>query len=151
MLNIYLDADGTPFRFGKDAEGNFGYIITDETGADSVIPFKSSTLDLELIVPDVRIGNYTSDTVVGSKSYTFEESGTYLVITYSPYATYESNLAAYAMRNYANCTSSSAIIEHLANGVYKVVANAGDSITVTTIAGSSGYKSYKGFRVYKCK
>ena len=39
-LNSNLTADGTPFRFGKDAEGNFGYILTDEMGADSVVPFK---------------------------------------------------------------------------------------------------------------
>ena len=39
-INSNLTAGGTPFRFGKDAEGNFGYIITDESGADSVVPFK---------------------------------------------------------------------------------------------------------------
>ena len=41
LTEIYSDltADGTPFRFGKDADGNYGYIITDEAGADSVIPF----------------------------------------------------------------------------------------------------------------
>lgn len=31
--------DGTPFRFGVDENGNYGYIVTDEEGADSVIPF----------------------------------------------------------------------------------------------------------------
>lgn len=39
-----LTADGTPFRFGKDADGNYGYIITDEAGADSVIPFSDGNL-----------------------------------------------------------------------------------------------------------
>ncbi|MDE6975010.1 MAG: hypothetical protein K2P38_18270 [Lachnospiraceae bacterium] len=27
-------------RLGKDADGNPGYIATDETGADTVIPFR---------------------------------------------------------------------------------------------------------------
>lgn len=27
-------------RLGKDADGNPGYITTDETGADTVIPFR---------------------------------------------------------------------------------------------------------------
>lgn len=42
-LNTNLTADGTPFRFGKDASGSFGYIITDEAGADTVIPFKTTS------------------------------------------------------------------------------------------------------------
>ncbi len=41
MVNFNLTADGTPFRFGKDSDGNYGYIITGEDGADSVIPFIS--------------------------------------------------------------------------------------------------------------
>lgn len=40
-VNSNLTADGTPFRFGKDSNGNYGYIIKDEDGADSVIPFRS--------------------------------------------------------------------------------------------------------------
>lgn len=39
-----LTADGTPFRFGKDSDGNYGYIITGEDGADSVIPFNRRTV-----------------------------------------------------------------------------------------------------------
>lgn len=34
-------SDGTHFRFGKDEDGKYGYIITDETGADTVIPFNT--------------------------------------------------------------------------------------------------------------
>lgn len=33
--------DGTPFRFGKNDNGEYGYIIADSEGADTVIPFKS--------------------------------------------------------------------------------------------------------------
>ena len=40
-VNTNLTADGTPFRFGKDSNGNYGYIIKDEAGADAVIPFRS--------------------------------------------------------------------------------------------------------------
>ena len=53
QLNNSLTAsDGTHFRFGKDEDGKYGYIITDEAGADTVIPFKSNTSsDAKLIVP----------------------------------------------------------------------------------------------------
>ena len=41
-LNESLTAsDGTLFRFGVDSDGNYGYIVTDSEGADSVVPFKS--------------------------------------------------------------------------------------------------------------
>lgn len=43
-VNTNLTADGTPFRFGKDSDGNYGYIITGEDGADSVIPFNRRTV-----------------------------------------------------------------------------------------------------------
>lgn len=33
-------ADNTPFRFGVNENGEYGYIIKDEAGADTVIPFK---------------------------------------------------------------------------------------------------------------
>ena len=47
-INKQLTAENTtagisnvPFRFGVDDDGNYGYILTDEsTGADAVIPFK---------------------------------------------------------------------------------------------------------------
>lgn len=41
-LNNNLTAsDRTPFRFGVNENGEYGYIITDSEGADSVVPFKS--------------------------------------------------------------------------------------------------------------
>lgn len=33
--------NGTSFRFGVNEKGEYGYIVTDEEGADSVIPFSS--------------------------------------------------------------------------------------------------------------
>lgn len=36
--NVILVNGGV--RLGKDADGNPGYIATDETGADTVIPFR---------------------------------------------------------------------------------------------------------------
>ena len=33
-------SDNTPFRFGVTSDGQYGYIVTDSEGADSVIPFK---------------------------------------------------------------------------------------------------------------
>ena len=37
---------GTKFRFGQDAKGNYGYIIKDSAGADTVIPFKNGECKL---------------------------------------------------------------------------------------------------------
>jgi hypothetical protein len=34
-------SDNTVFRFGVDAEGKYGYVITDSEGADTVIPFSN--------------------------------------------------------------------------------------------------------------
>lgn len=34
-------SDSTPFRFGINENGEYGYIVTDSEGADSVVPFKS--------------------------------------------------------------------------------------------------------------
>lgn len=43
-LNESLTAsDGTLFRFGVDSDGNYGYIVTDSEGADSVVPFKKNS------------------------------------------------------------------------------------------------------------
>lgn len=35
-------SDGTTFRFGVNEEGEFGYIVTGEDGADTVIPFSNA-------------------------------------------------------------------------------------------------------------
>ena len=35
-------SDNTPFRFGVNENGQYGYIVTDSEGADTVIPFKKS-------------------------------------------------------------------------------------------------------------
>ena len=69
-LNSSLTADGTPFRFGKDSEGNFGYIITDETGADSVIPFKKGdkvTMHVKFWVSS-NIGYINQSLYIGTNS-----------------------------------------------------------------------------------
>jgi hypothetical protein len=43
-LNSNLVAsDDTPFRFGVTEDGEYGYITTDEGGADTVVPFKSKS------------------------------------------------------------------------------------------------------------
>ena len=41
LNNSLTTFDGVHFRFGKDEDGKYGYIITNEAGADTVIPFKS--------------------------------------------------------------------------------------------------------------
>lgn len=42
-INFNLTAD-IPFKFGKNEEGKYGYIVTDEDGADTVIPFKTGVI-----------------------------------------------------------------------------------------------------------
>lgn len=42
LSNNLTAADSTVFRFGVDAEGNYGYIVTDSEGADTVIPFSNA-------------------------------------------------------------------------------------------------------------
>ena len=39
-------SDNTPFRFGVNKNGEYGYIVTDSEGADSVVPFKTDNLTL---------------------------------------------------------------------------------------------------------
>lgn len=46
--------DDTVFRFGVDSDGNYGYIIKDEVGADSVIPFNKIS-SFGIYIPS---GNY---------------------------------------------------------------------------------------------
>lgn len=75
QLKENLTADDIPFRFGKDSEGNFGYILTDETGADSVIPFNNFD-NLELLSSGAN--GATSPTVINStvsKSLTATKKG----------------------------------------------------------------------------
>ena len=38
-INNIIAEDGTPFRFGMNENGEYGYIVTDEAGADTVVPF----------------------------------------------------------------------------------------------------------------
>lgn len=59
-------ADGEKFRYGKTADGKRGYIITNEAGADTVIPFSHS---IEVI--------YNSSSY--NSSYTFVEEGDYII------------------------------------------------------------------------
>lgn len=35
-------SDNTPFRFGVNEDGEYGYIVTDSAGADTVIPFSNA-------------------------------------------------------------------------------------------------------------
>jgi hypothetical protein len=54
-------SDGTQFRFGKNDDGEYGYIIQDESGADSVIPFKKSSITL--------IGTYSGNQTIDVSEY----------------------------------------------------------------------------------
>lgn len=41
-LNGLIASDNTKFRFGVNEDGEYGYIITGEDGADSVVPFSNA-------------------------------------------------------------------------------------------------------------
>lgn len=47
-INFNLTAD-IPFKFGKNEEGKYGYIVTDEDGADTVIPFNSGSKGFDFV------------------------------------------------------------------------------------------------------
>ena len=61
--NAYIEgmlraSDGTPFRFGVTEDGEYGYIVTDEEGADTVHPFKNLVRDTQATATsaDITLG-----------------------------------------------------------------------------------------------
>lgn len=58
--------DGTKFRFGVDEYGNFGYIITSESGEEVVIPFKSGGDDGNIVTSyKILWQNHTFESLAG--------------------------------------------------------------------------------------
>ena len=57
---------GTKFRFGQDAKGNYGYIIKDSAGADTVIPFKSGECKL--------LGTYSGNATISLESLGYQNA-----------------------------------------------------------------------------
>lgn len=71
-------SDSTPFRFGVNENGEYGYIITDSEGADTVIPFKSrSNIKLVITFTSAQTGNagytnvYINDEKTQSIGFTY--------------------------------------------------------------------------------
>ena len=93
-VNSSLTAsNGANFRFGVNAEGKYGYIITDEAGADTVIPFKAGSYPTvlavtnqsnTLIVSGYNIVNndYVEETGTDGK-FKVKKSGTYRLNGYT--------------------------------------------------------------------
>lgn len=76
--------DGTSFRFGVDENGNYGYIVTDKEGADSVIPFKSNLVleRVELSTHGTSYGiDYSTITLDVSKNKTLTVTGSMYHVT----------------------------------------------------------------------
>ena len=91
-LNNNLTAsDRTPFRFGVNENGEYGYIITDSEGADSVVPFKSDIKETVTVMyftyGGANMYNATVANKNGTKFIVFTASGTIdtdtMTITYS--------------------------------------------------------------------
>lgn len=58
--NSYIEgmlraSNGTPFRFGVTENGEYGYIVTDEEGADTVHPFKNLVRDTQATAAAAQI------------------------------------------------------------------------------------------------
>lgn len=68
-VNNLIASDGTAFRFGVDADGKFGYIVTDSAGADTVIPFKSG-----IDIAEIEVFNATSGCIKNTGNLTREAS-----------------------------------------------------------------------------
>lgn len=64
-------ADQTPFRFGVNENGEYGYILTDEDGADAVILFSK-----DLVLTQVT----SSSNQAYSLSYKLTKDATYLIV-----------------------------------------------------------------------
>lgn len=47
LNNALVASDNTQFRFGVTEDGKYGYIVTDEEGADSVVPFSNPYLKFD--------------------------------------------------------------------------------------------------------
>lgn len=116
-----LTADGTPFRFGMDADGNYGYIVTDEAGADSVIPFKSGGT-----IKRVTLGSafYPS-----SKSYKYDISG------------YVKDISQITSSNFVAVLSNVSSYDRSATGYEKFscsISYAAPNVTFTVSSDQSG-------------
>ena len=92
-------SDGTPFRFGVNENGEYGYIVTDKGGADSVIPFKSGDVDLVSLTP----ASATAEQI--TEGFTAWVNGVLIVGTRpSPYTTYDAEYGGISCDKYATVT-----------------------------------------------
>lgn len=120
MLLLNNDLGG--FSFGIDEEGNYGYIITDEDGADTVIPFKKN----ETIIPNIVGGASNTNTV-----------------TYTPDWEHFNRIhVVYTCENYycfCSFNSSGTMTKHYSRwGSYPVTfKKSGSNIIITGSGGSS--------------
>ena len=72
------------------------------------------------------------------------------MVTPCIYVKYQSNLGSNTAFQGGKCSSSTAIVETIHEGmVYKVKANVGDTISVTCVGGDGVLKTHKSFSVYK--
>ena len=67
-------SDSTPFRFGVNENGEYGYIITDSEGADSVVPFSK----INNIFPDTLTISLNVESTQNSSSYARTSSTSYI-------------------------------------------------------------------------
>lgn len=73
--------DGTPFRFGVNENGEYGYIVTDEAGADTVVPFSG------------KYKNVIVDSLVNTnKGLTYESTWSEIALVISELFPDQSNL-----------------------------------------------------------
>lgn len=100
-LNSNLIAnDGTQFRFGRNEEGEFGYIVKDESGADTVIPFRSgkgANNDVLDTLSSLPITNPSDTSASSSTKRTFVKNS--IVVHIASDNAYNSGLGSLNSRN----------------------------------------------------
>lgn len=74
LMNYLVAEDGTRFRYGVTTDGKPGYIITDEDGADAVIPFNYKKNDFEIVDSNTYIFSQTYKQVKAISLYYSGES-----------------------------------------------------------------------------
>ncbi len=146
IKNDLTAPDDVPFRFGKDADGNYGYIIN-EGGADTVIPFKSR----EKIE---KVAEYlTADNASLSQTFTADKKGIYVVFGLSNGGSTRSQSITYTgTLKYDSGEKSGGSGNTIAKGrVLAIECEIGDTITVNHSGSGYGRGAFVIYRVSSWK
>lgn len=128
LNNALTASDETPFRFGVDENGNYGYVITDSEGADTVVPFKRGVNSLEKL--------FLQETF--NKDYTVEDADNVIVYT----------LSFTAWNGYYPDTPSCKVA--IGSGEVQSVCSTSNNYVIANASGNGGVK-FNIWLVTNCK